>query len=160
MVPLSSISQNIQNAIVAVEDQHFYQHKGVNPAGIIRAVVSNANGGSQGASTLTQQYVRNVLIEAGLQKDDSSAIAAATERSTARKLREIKYALTLEKKFSKEQIFEGRMRSFPSGIQQSLDTYTMIVIFCRIEVGKNDLNFGNIKIIGPVAAVAPRPDGQ
>ena len=93
VVPLSAISQNIQNAIVAVEDQRFYQHKGVDPAGIIRAVVSNANGGSQGASTLTQQYVRNVLIEAGLQKDDSSAIAAATERSTARKLREIKYAL-------------------------------------------------------------------
>ena len=73
----------------------------------MRPLVSNANGGSQGASTLTQQYVRNVLIEAGLQKDDSSAIAAATERSTARKLREIKYALTLEKKFSKEQILEG-----------------------------------------------------
>ena len=107
VVPLSSISVNIQNAIVAVEDQRFYQHKGVDPAGILRAVVSNANGGSQGASTLTQQYVRNVLIEAGLQKDDSSAIAAATERSTARKLREIKYALTLEKKFSKEQILEG-----------------------------------------------------
>jgi len=107
VVPLSSISQNIQNAIVAVEDQRFYQHKGVDPAGIIRAVVSNANGGSQGASTLTQQYVRNVLIEAGLQKDDSSAVAAATERSTARKLREIKYALTLEKKFNKAQILEG-----------------------------------------------------
>jgi len=107
VVPLDSISVNIQHAIVAVEDQRFYQHKGVDPTGIIRAVVSNANGGSQGASTLTQQYVRNVLIEAGLQKDDSSAVAAATERSTARKLREIKYALTLEKKFNKEQILEG-----------------------------------------------------
>ena len=42
VVPLSAISQNIQNAIVAVEDQRFYQHKGVDPAGIIRAVVSPA----------------------------------------------------------------------------------------------------------------------
>nr|WP_300340627.1 transglycosylase domain-containing protein [Actinomyces sp.] len=107
VVPLDQISTNMQNAIVAVEDQRFYQHKGVDPTGIVRAFVSNASGGSQGASTLTQQYVRNVLIEAGLQKDDTAAIRAATETTYARKLREIKYALTLEQKYSKQQILEG-----------------------------------------------------
>ncbi len=107
VVPLDQISTNMQNAIVAVEDQRFYQHKGVDPTGIVRAFVSNASGGSQGASTLTQQYVRNVLIEAGLQKDDAAAIRAATETTYARKLREIKYALTLEQKYSKQQILEG-----------------------------------------------------
>lgn len=107
VVPLDQISPNMQNAIVAVEDQRFYQHKGVDPTGIVRAFLSNASGGSQGASTLTQQYVRNVLIEAGLQKDDEDAIRAATEKSAARKIREIKYALTLEQKYSKQQILEG-----------------------------------------------------
>ncbi|VEG29140.1 Penicillin-binding protein 1A [Actinomyces howellii] len=108
VVPLSEMSVNIQNAIIAVEDQRFYQHKGVDPAGIVRAVVSNANSGdTQGASTLTQQYVRNVLIEAGLRSDDPAAIAAAKAPTVARKLREIKYALTLEQKYSKQQILEG-----------------------------------------------------
>ncbi|QHO90307.1 penicillin-binding protein [Actinomyces sp. 432] len=107
VVSLDDISPNMSNAIVAVEDQRFYQHKGVDPAGIVRAVVSNASGGSQGASTLTQQYVRNILIEAGLQSDDDAAIAAAKAPTVARKLREIKYALTVEQKYSKQQILEG-----------------------------------------------------
>jgi len=77
VVPLSEISPTVQNAIIAVEDQRFYQHKGVDPTGIARAMVSNANGGSQGASTLTQQYVRNVLVEAAIQKDDPSARSIA-----------------------------------------------------------------------------------
>lgn len=107
VVPLDEISVNVQNAIIAVEDQRFYQHKGVDPNGIVRAFVSNAAGGSQGASTLTQQYVRNVLMEAGLQADDAEAVRAATERTSARKIREIKYALTLEQKYTKQQILEG-----------------------------------------------------
>ena len=109
VVPLAEISTNVQNAIIAVEDQRFYQHKGVDPTGIARAMVSNANGGSQGASTLTQQYVRNVLVEAAIQNDDPSAQSAATARSAGRKIREIKYALTLEQKYpdAKQRILEG-----------------------------------------------------
>ncbi|WKR20446.1 transglycosylase domain-containing protein [Actinomyces israelii] len=109
VVPLADISTNVQNAIIAVEDQRFYQHKGVDPTGIARAMVSNANGGSQGASTLTQQYVRNVLVEAAIQNDDPSAQSAATARSAGRKIREIKYALTLEQKYpdAKQRILEG-----------------------------------------------------
>ncbi|WP_083565840.1 transglycosylase domain-containing protein [Actinomyces glycerinitolerans] len=128
VVSLDDIAPSMQNAIVAVEDQRFYQHKGVDPAGIVRAVVSNANGGSQGASTLTQQYVRNVLVEAGLQNDDDAAIAAAKAPTAARKLREIKYALTLEQKYSKQQILEGYLNiaSFgPStyGVEASAQHY-------------------------------------
>ena len=88
VVPLSSISVNMQNAIVAVEDQRFYQHQGVDPTGMVRALVSNNAGGSrQGASTLTQQYVRNTLIETGLKNDDHKLIRDATESTVARKLR-------------------------------------------------------------------------
>ena len=80
VVPLSEISVNMQNAIVAVEDQRFYQHQGVDPTGMVRALVSNNSGGSrQGASTLTQQYVRNTLIETGLKNDDHKIIKDATE---------------------------------------------------------------------------------
>lgn len=107
VVPLDEISTTMQNAIVSVEDQRFYQHKGVDPTGIVRALASNASGGSQGASTLTQQYVRNVLVEAAIQKDDAAAQTAATARSAGRKIREIKYALTLEQRYSKQQILEG-----------------------------------------------------
>ena len=108
VVPLSSISVNMQNAIVAVEDQRFYQHQGVDPTGMVRALVSNNAGGSrQGASTLTQQYVRNTLIETGLKNDDHKIIRDATESTVARKLREMKFALSLEQKYSKQQILEG-----------------------------------------------------
>ncbi len=108
VVPLSEISVNMQNAIVAVEDQRFYQHQGVDPTGMVRALVSNNAGGSrQGASTLTQQYVRNTLIETGLKNDDHKIIKDATESTVARKLREMKFALSLEQKYSKQQILEG-----------------------------------------------------
>ena len=108
VVPLNSISVNMQNAIVAVEDQRFYQHQGVDPTGMVRALVSNNAGGSrQGASTLTQQYVRNTLIETGLKNDDHKLIRDATESTVARKLREMKFALSLEQKYSKQQILEG-----------------------------------------------------
>ena len=108
VVPLSQISVNMQNAIVAVEDQRFYQHQGVDPTGMVRALVSNNAGGSrQGASTLTQQYVRNTLIETGLKNDDHKIIKDATESTVARKLREMKFALSLEQKYSKQQILEG-----------------------------------------------------
>ncbi|WP_235984823.1 transglycosylase domain-containing protein [Actinomyces trachealis] len=108
VVPLSDISTNMQNAVVAVEDRRFYQHKGVDPTGMVRALVKNASSNTiQGGSTLTQQYVRNVLIEAGLQSGDKSAITAAREDTVTRKLKEIKYALTLEKQLPKQKILEG-----------------------------------------------------
>ena len=114
MVPLGQISINMQNAIVAVEDQRFYQHKGVDPTGMVRALVSNTQSDSrQGGSTLTQQYVRNVLVEAGLQEDDPAAIQAATESTIPRSLREVKYSLTLEQKYSKQQILEGYLNIAP-----------------------------------------------
>src|SRR3954451_94014 len=61
-VPLSQISINMQNAIVAAEDRNFYHHSGVDLKGTVRALVSDSSGGSrQGASTLTMQYVRMSL---------------------------------------------------------------------------------------------------
>jgi membrane peptidoglycan carboxypeptidase len=61
-VPLSDISPNMQRAIVASEDSRFYDHHGVDTRGVLRAFLANQSGGgvSQGASTLTMQYVRNM----------------------------------------------------------------------------------------------------
>src|SRR6478735_543293 len=60
-VALKQMSPYIKDAVVAIEDSRFYEHSGVDPVGVLRALVSNVSGGDrQGASTLTQQYVTNV----------------------------------------------------------------------------------------------------
>ncbi len=104
-VPISEISVNMQNAIVAIEDSRFYSHHGFDLRGTLRALVSNATSGNvQGGSTITQQYVKNILL--GSAKSDQE-IASATERSYARKLQELRYALAIEKQMTKKQILEG-----------------------------------------------------
>jgi membrane peptidoglycan carboxypeptidase len=108
-VPLSKISVNMQHAIVAIEDARFYKHGGVDPQGLLRAAVVNKLSGSteQGASTLTQQLVKNELVEAASARGDDAGVAAARKKDTARKLREIHLAITLEKTMSKQDILEG-----------------------------------------------------
>jgi len=93
-------------AIVAIEDSRFYEHGGVDPKGLMRAAAANyANGGVvQGASTLTQQYVKNVLVETANVKGDRAGIRDATARTKQRKLQEIKLAISLEKKYPKSEI--------------------------------------------------------
>ncbi|GIM93339.1 transglycosylase domain-containing protein [Paractinoplanes toevensis] len=106
-VALGQISTVMQNAMVAAEDVRFFQHGGVDVKGVARALVNDARAGTaeQGASTLTMQYVRNVL------KEDPSLTAAeraaATEDTPARKLKEISYAIALEQKLSKQQILQN-----------------------------------------------------
>ncbi|WP_085066242.1 transglycosylase domain-containing protein [Catenuloplanes japonicus] len=102
-VSSDEIAKVMKDAIVAAEDTRFYVHGGVDIKGLIRAFVSNTQGGEvSGASTLTMQYVRNVL------KNDTSATEeerdAATELSTTRKLQEIKFAITIEDSLEKDEI--------------------------------------------------------
>jgi membrane peptidoglycan carboxypeptidase len=105
VVPLAQIPEVMQRAIIAIEDRRFYQHGGVDFRGLARAVVKNQREGevTQGGSTLTQQYVKNVLIERAA---DDEGRKRATERSTSRKLREARYALALEKRYTKQEILE------------------------------------------------------
>ena len=105
VVPIAQISPLLQKAVVAIEDSRFFEHNGVDLRGLARALVSNAQGGSvQGGSTLTQQYVKNVLVLTASTDDER---AAAIARTPARKLREMRLALGLEKVWSKSQILEG-----------------------------------------------------
>ncbi|WP_083292347.1 transglycosylase domain-containing protein [Arthrobacter sp. SW1] len=107
-VKLQDISPFVRNAVIAVEDSRFYQHPGVDPQGIIRAVRVNLSGGDrQGASTLTQQYVANVLNEERLSAGRTEEIVLGGQKTMLDKLREIKLALELEKTHEKEQILEG-----------------------------------------------------
>ncbi|MEQ4301290.1 transglycosylase domain-containing protein [Plantactinospora sp. B6F1] len=103
-VPLSQVAEVMRQATVAAEDARFYSHGGVDLRGVLRAVVANQVGGEvrQGASTLTMQYVRNVLkSDPGLTAEQR---AEATETSPGRKIQEMRYALALERRLSKDEI--------------------------------------------------------
>ena len=105
-VPLADISADMQLAIIAAEDARFYQHAAVDMKAIARAIVANERGGQveQGASTLTMQYVRNVLkTDPNLTPEQREAAVADT---AARKIQEIRYAVTLEQNLSKDEILD------------------------------------------------------
>jgi len=103
--PMSMMSPYILQAIIASEDSRFYDHHGVDARGIVRAFVANRQSGevSQGASTLTMQYVRSSLRDSA---DTPEEVRGATERTAARKIKEMRLAVALEKKFTKAEILE------------------------------------------------------
>ena len=108
VVASDEISQYLKDAAVSVEDERFYQHNGVDAQGIMGALVNNVTGGDlAGGSTITQQYVKNALIEEGRVAGDEEKIAAATQTSLARKLNEARYAISLENHKSKDEILTG-----------------------------------------------------
>ena len=116
VVPSANIADVMKKAIIAIEDKRFYEHNGVDATGIARALVTNlGDSGRQGASTITQQYVRNSLAERGYLEGDADQVSAATEQTTERKLREIKYAMALEKTQSKDEILTGYLNIAPFG---------------------------------------------
>ncbi|MET7475021.1 transglycosylase domain-containing protein [Streptomyces sp. NPDC005648] len=107
VVPLKDMSPYMQKAIVAIEDARFYKHGAIDLKGVLRALNKNAQSGgvSQGASTLTQQLVKNVAIEeAG---DDPTKVAEATQQTIGRKIKELKYAIQLEEELGKKKILEN-----------------------------------------------------
>lgn len=108
VVPLSKIDPMMQKAQVAIEDSRFFEHGGMDLRGLSRALISNIRGGDvQGASTLTQQYVKTSLKESALAEGDREKADAAVAKNYTRKLQELKYAVALEEEVSKEQILEG-----------------------------------------------------
>nr|MCH9830356.1 transglycosylase domain-containing protein [Actinomycetes bacterium] len=102
-VPLDSIAPIMRQATIAVEDARFLEHNGVDFRGIVRAAASNASSGeiSEGASTLTMQYIKNVLVN---QATSAEELDAARGDSSARKIKEVRLALALEKRFTKSDI--------------------------------------------------------
>ncbi|MGW1615414.1 transglycosylase domain-containing protein [Streptomyces sp. NPDC002285] len=107
VVDLKDIAPYMQKAIVAIEDARFYQHGAVDLKGVLRALNRNAQSGgvTEGASTLTQQYVKNVFVEeAG---NDQTKVAQATQQTLGRKIKELKYAIQVEEELGKKKILEN-----------------------------------------------------
>ncbi|MCC5599656.1 transglycosylase domain-containing protein [Nostoc favosum] len=94
VVPLDRISPNLKRAVLASEDSHFYDHHGINPTGVGRAVVVNAVAGGvkEGGSTVTMQLVKNLFL--------------SHKRAFTRKLAEGVLAIRLEQILTKDQILE------------------------------------------------------
>ncbi|MEH2456950.1 transglycosylase domain-containing protein [Nostoc sp.] len=94
VVPLDRISPNLKRAVLASEDSHFYDHHGINPVGVGRAVIVNAAAGGvrEGGSTVTMQLVKNLFL--------------SHKRAFTRKLAEAVLAIRLEQILNKDQIFE------------------------------------------------------
>src|SRR3954447_12376967 len=91
IVPAADIPQVMRHAIIAAEDERFLEHKGVDPLATVRAAYRDLTGGhTQGGSTLTQQYVKNVYIN--------------NDRNIKRKIKEAALAVRLENRLSKDQI--------------------------------------------------------
>ncbi|WP_422737325.1 penicillin-binding protein [Micromonospora sp. WMMD729] len=115
-VKLADISPYMIKAIIAAEDHDFYKHNGVDINGVARAFVNNQNEGAgrQGASTLTMQYVRLAIAYSATHPAD---VVAATEDTSARKLREMRLALQVDKEFSKDEILTRylNLASFGNG---------------------------------------------
>ncbi len=111
-VKWDQISQFVKDAAVAEEDPRFYTHGGVDVLATARAVLQNAAGQNlSGASTITMQYVRNVLIQEAIAIPDKEAQKEAYEdamrQDVDRKLKEMKYAISIEKKYPKDEILLG-----------------------------------------------------
>lgn len=108
-VPLDAISPNMQKAVLAVEDSRFFEHNGVDPQGILRVLTAKFGGGGVdgGASTLTQQWVKNVLLYRAEKAGDAEAIRALQTEDYSRKVREVRLALAAEKEYEKHEILQN-----------------------------------------------------
>ncbi|WP_155849967.1 transglycosylase domain-containing protein [Arthrobacter sp. H41] len=111
-VTLDQISPNMTDALLAIEDARFYEHGGVDLQGIMAALASNITSDStRGASTITQQFVNNVLIDSAQQRGEEAVFSGG--KTVGDKLREMKLAIAVEKEMSKEEIMEGYLNIVP-----------------------------------------------
>lgn len=103
VVPFEDISKDVKNAVVAIEDSEFYQHHGVNPGAILRALWVDITSGSieQGGSTITQQLIKNALL--------------TIDQTPTRKIKEMILALKIEQVMNKEQILGLYLNEVPYG---------------------------------------------
>jgi len=102
IIPLEEMPETLQNAVVAAENQSFWSDRGIDPKGILRAAFSNASGGStQGASTITQQYVKILYLN--------------QDRSYTRKVKEAILSLKIQRQQSKKEILANYLNTIYFG---------------------------------------------
>ena len=106
-VSLAKMAPVMRQAQLAIEDHRFYEHGALDLKGTVRALIRNTTSDDiQGGSSITQQYVKMVQIQACTAKGDAECVREAQETTVERKIRELRYAIALEKKFTKDQILE------------------------------------------------------
>ena len=116
VVPLDQISEPARNAVLAAENRSFYTDPGISFTGIVRAAYNNLTGGStQGGSTITQQYVKNAILQ-------------NSEQTFTRKFQELFLAIKLDNNYSKDQILENYLNTIyygrgAYGIESAANTY-------------------------------------
>jgi membrane peptidoglycan carboxypeptidase len=112
-VPLQATSQFVRDAAVAGEDPRFYEHGGIDLQGTIRGALSTLgpSGNVTGGSSITQQYVKNVLVQQcevmTVQEELDACFLEATKTEPDRKLKEMRLAIGVEKQYSKDDILQG-----------------------------------------------------
>lgn len=107
-VELDAIAPVMRQAMIAIEDHRFYEHGPLDLQGTLRALLTNVAAGdvTQGGSTITQQYVKMVQVEEAKKAGDQAGIDAAQDSTYGRKIRELRYAISVEQKLSKDEILE------------------------------------------------------
>ena len=126
-IPLEQIPQSVQDALISTEDRRFYSHHGVDLHGLVRAAVHNGSGSgdTQGGSTLTMQYVKQVrYYQAGTDAERQAAI----QQDLTRKISDARCAIDLEKRYTKSQILDDYFNiaffgENSYGIQVAAETY-------------------------------------
>ena len=120
IIPLERMPQHLLDAVIAIEDQRFYEHDGVDVRAVIRAIVANATSGEirEGGSTITQQYVKNIIISPG----------ETAPKTIERKLNEAALARQLETKLDKDEILERYLNTVyfgqgAYGVEAAAKTY-------------------------------------
>ncbi|MCW2541574.1 MAG: glycosyl transferase family 51, partial [Frankiales bacterium] len=132
VVPLKQIPKSVTEALISTEDRRFYQHNGVDVRGLLRATLHTSNGNTQGASTITEQYVKQVrYYEASTPAEQQAAIAQNLDR----KLSDAQCALQLEKKYTKDQILEKYLNIAFFG-ENSYGIQTAAQTFFGVDVSK------------------------
>jgi membrane peptidoglycan carboxypeptidase len=126
-VTSDKIAPIMKQALVDIEDSRFYEHNGIDVQGTLRALVTNVAAGSvqEGGSTLTQQLVKQTLLQTASTPAEQ---AAAVQQSVGRKLREARLAMALDKKYSKDEILTRYLNIVyfgegAYGIQAAAQTY-------------------------------------
>ncbi len=116
IIPFSEIPRNVKNASIALEDDTFYQHYGIRPLSILRALISDTitRGSTQGGSTITQQLVKNVFL--------------TPQKTIWRKIKELILAIKVEHQYSKDKILNLYLNQIPYGngaygIEAAVETF-------------------------------------